>query len=35
VDPNRVVVMAGLVIIAYLFSRPRVVRARASARGTG
>ncbi len=34
VDPNRVVVMAGLVIIAYLFSRPRLVRARASARST-
>ena len=35
VDPNRVVVMAGLVIIAYLFSRPRLVRARASVRSTG
>lgn len=35
VDPNRVVVMAGLVIIAYLFSRPRLVRARANARGSG
>ena len=34
VDPNRVVVMAGLVIIAYLFSRPRLVRARASAHST-
>jgi uncharacterized spore protein YtfJ len=34
VDPNRVVVMAGLVIIAYLFSRPRLVRARATARST-
>jgi uncharacterized spore protein YtfJ len=35
VDPNRLVVMAGLVIIAYLLSRPRLVRARTSARSTG
>jgi uncharacterized spore protein YtfJ len=31
VDPNRVIVMVALVVIAYLFSRPRMVRARASA----
>lgn len=35
VDPNRVVLMAGLVVIAYLLSRPRLVRARAIARSTG
>jgi uncharacterized spore protein YtfJ len=28
VDPNRIVVMAGLVVVAYLLSRPRMVRAR-------
>jgi uncharacterized spore protein YtfJ len=31
VDPNRVVKMVGLVVIAYLLSRPRMVRARAEA----
>src|SRR5450830_852704 len=31
VDPNRIVAMAGLVVIAYLLSRPRMVRARARA----
>jgi len=31
VDPNRIVVVVGLVVIAYLLSRPRVVRARAAA----
>ena len=35
VDPNRVVLVAGLVVIAYLLSRPRLVRARAIARSTG
>lgn len=29
VDPNRIVVMAGLAVIAYLLSRPRLARARA------
>jgi len=32
VDPNRIVAVAGLVVIAYLLSRPRMVRARARAR---
>jgi uncharacterized spore protein YtfJ len=32
VDPNRIVVMAGLVVVAYLLSRPRMVRARSTAR---
>ena len=32
VDPNRVVVMVGLAVIAYLVSRPRMTRARARAR---
>lgn len=31
-DPNRIITMAGLVVIAYLLSRPRMVRAR-TARG--
>lgn len=30
VDPNRIVAMAGLVLIAYLLSRPRLARARAA-----
>ncbi len=30
VDPNRIITMAGLVVIAYVLSRPRLVRARAS-----
>jgi uncharacterized spore protein YtfJ len=30
VDPNRVVAMIGLAVIAYLASRPRMARARAS-----
>jgi uncharacterized spore protein YtfJ len=29
VDPNRILAMAGLAVIAYLLSRPRMVRARA------
>ncbi|MBY9074889.1 hypothetical protein K1X13_08670 [Nocardioides sp. WL0053] len=29
VDPNRIVVMAGLAVIAFLLSRPRLARARA------
>ena len=32
VDPNRIVVMAGLAVIAFLLSRPRLARARALAR---
>jgi len=32
VDPNRIVTMAGLVLIAYLLSRPRMARARARSR---
>ena len=32
VDPNRVITMVGLVVIAYVLSRPRLVRARASSR---
>ncbi|MFC4786088.1 spore germination protein GerW family protein [Nocardioides sp. MAHUQ-72] len=31
VDPNRIVTIVGLVAIAYLISRPRMVRARAAA----
>lgn len=31
VDPNRIVAIVGLVVIAYLLSRPRMVRARARA----
>jgi uncharacterized spore protein YtfJ len=31
VDPNRIVVMVGMAVIAYLLSRPRMVRARARA----
>ena len=31
VDPNRIVTVVGLVVIAYLLSRPRLVRARAAA----
>jgi uncharacterized spore protein YtfJ len=34
-DPNRVVVVVGVVMIAYLLSRPRLARARASAPSTG
>ena len=30
VDTNRIVTMAGLVVIAYLLSRPRMARARAT-----
>ena len=29
VDPNRIIVMVGLVAIAYVWSRPRTIRARA------
>ena len=32
VDPNRIVVMVGLAVIAYLLSRPRLARARALSR---
>jgi len=35
VDPNRVIVIAGLVLVTYLLSRPRLVRARAVARNAG
>jgi uncharacterized spore protein YtfJ len=28
VDPNRIIVMVGLVAVAYILSRPRVLRAR-------
>ena len=31
VDPNRIVAVVGLVIIAWLVSRPRLIRARAKA----
>ncbi len=31
VDPNRIFTMVGFVLIAYLLSRPRVIRARAKA----
>lgn len=31
VDPNRIMTMLGLVVIAYLLSRPRLARARAKA----
>ena len=31
VDPNRIITIVGLVVIAYLISRPRMVRARAAA----
>jgi uncharacterized spore protein YtfJ len=31
VDPNRIVVMVGMALIAYLLSRPRMARARARA----
>lgn len=31
VDPNRIVAIVGLVAVAYLLSRPRMVRARARA----
>jgi hypothetical protein len=29
VDPNRIIAVAGLVLVAYLLTRPRMVRARA------
>jgi uncharacterized spore protein YtfJ len=31
VDPNRIVVMVGMAVIAYLLSRPRMARARSRA----
>lgn len=31
VDPNRIIAVAGFVLVAYLLSRPRMVRARAAA----
>ena len=34
VDPNRIIVMLGLVVVAYVLSRPRMVRARAVASGS-
>jgi uncharacterized spore protein YtfJ len=33
VDPNRLVVMIGLAVVAFLVSRPRMARARALKRG--
>lgn len=33
VDPNRIIEMVGLAVIAYLLSRPRMVRARAKSGG--
>ena len=30
-DPNRIIQMVGMVLIAYLVSRPRIIRARARA----
>jgi uncharacterized spore protein YtfJ len=32
VDPNRIVAVVGMVAVAYLLSRPRMARARATAR---
>lgn len=32
VDPNRIVTMVGMAVVAYLISRPRMVRARSKAR---
>lgn len=32
VDPNRIITMVGLVVIAFLLSRPRMVRARNASR---
>ena len=32
VDLNRIVTMGGLVVIAFLLSRPRLIRAKAKAR---
>jgi hypothetical protein len=31
VDPNRIITIAGLVLIAFMLSRPRMARARAAA----
>ena len=31
VDPNRIIAVAGFVLVAYLLSRPRMARARAAA----
>jgi uncharacterized spore protein YtfJ len=33
VDPNRIVLVVGAIVVAYLLSRPRMVRARARAAG--
>ncbi len=33
VDPNRIIAMIGMAVIAYLLTRPRMVRARAKAAG--
>lgn len=33
VDPNRIIAMFGLAVVAYLLTRPRMVRARAKAAG--
>lgn len=33
VDPNRIIAMLGLAVVAYLLTRPRMVRARAKAAG--
>ena len=36
VDPNRIVTVIGMVVVAYLLTRPRIVRARArSTKRTG
>ncbi len=35
VDPNRIVMMVGVVVLAVVLSRPRLVRARALARAAG
>ncbi|HEX6246621.1 MAG TPA: hypothetical protein VFZ64_02005 [Nocardioidaceae bacterium] len=32
VDPNRIIAVVGFVVVAYLLSRPRIIRARAAAR---
>ena len=34
VDPNRIIVMAGLALIAFLLSRPRLIRARNAVKGS-
>jgi hypothetical protein len=34
-DPNRMVLMVGAAVVAYLLMRPRVIRARAATRALG